>query len=226
MMRATILLGALALTAPAAAQFPEDRPAPGEEIVFDVYRGGSTEFGTHTVSFSEDGGDLMVAVEIRLKAGLGPVTVFRYEHDSTERWRDSELVGFTGRTLKDGETYEVSATAENGSLSIQGEGPEAGAFTRSYERGILPSSHWHGYPEGMVTLLNTEFGTDLSGEVVYMGKAEIEADGGTIEADHYRLNSDLALDLYYDADGDWAGCRFEARGREIRYVRRSAPAGS
>ena len=93
MLRSTLLtasLGFAALTPTAFAQDPSPSPQAGEEIVFDVYRKGDVEFGSHTVSFSEDGGDLIATTSIRLRAGLGPVTVFRYEHDNTERWRDDQ----------------------------------------------------------------------------------------------------------------------------------------
>ena len=33
-------------------------PDAGERIVFDVYRNGDTRFGTHALSFTQDGQDL------------------------------------------------------------------------------------------------------------------------------------------------------------------------
>ena len=35
-------------------------PNGGEEIVFDVYRNGDTPFGTHALSFRQEGQDLLV----------------------------------------------------------------------------------------------------------------------------------------------------------------------
>lgn len=205
----------------AAASDPAPQPEPGDRIVFDVYRNGGTPFGTHTVEFSEDQGDLIASVSIRLRAGLGPITVFRYEHDSTERWRDGRLVSKRGRTLKDGETYTVSASLEGGALRVAGVSPEGDATLERLDPAILPSSHWHGYPEGMPAMMNTEHGNVMETEVEYLGLGQIEADGRTIAAHHYRLSSSLVVDLWYDDEGRWAGCAFEARGQQVRYVRRS-----
>ncbi|XBQ15719.1 MAG: DUF6134 family protein [Oceanicaulis sp.] len=223
MSRMLCALGALVLTGTAYAQDPAPRPQAGEEIVFDVYRQGDTDFGSHSVRFRDDGGDLIAETSIRLRAGLGPITVFRYEHDNTERWRDGDLVGLSARTLKDGETYEVDASLDGGQLVVDGRYEEGEPFTAEYPASILPSSHWHGYPADTASILNTEFGTEMDVTVEYLGETEIEGDGGMITVDHYRLSSSLVVDLYYDKNGRWAGCTFDARGQSVRYVRRADP---
>lgn len=229
MLRIVFAAALLSLTGAASAQesqAPREagyQPADGERIVFDVYREGS-EFGTHELTFARgENGDLTVDITIRLRAGFGPITVFRYEHDSTETWRDGELVALSARTLKDGETYRVEAARQDGRLQVDGESPDMGSFQTAYPAGILPSSHWHGYPVGNYELLNTEFGSPLAASVEFAGEEEIEADGGTILANHYKLNSSLLLDVWYDETGRWAGCAFIARGQAITYRRRFEP---
>ncbi|HBU62603.1 MAG: hypothetical protein CMH91_13295 [Oceanicaulis sp.] len=198
-------------------------PDAGERIVFDVYRNGDTRFGTHALSFTQDGQDLLVNIDIELRAGLGPVTVFRYEHQSTERWREGQLVGLVSETLKDGDTYEVSAQSSGEALDVQGMAPEDGPISLELPLSILPSSHWHGYRPGEYDILNTEYGNELDVTVEYLGEEMLEADGERIPARRYRLISDLTVDLWYDENGRWAGCEFEARGQTVRYVRRADP---
>ena len=198
-------------------------PTAGEEIVFDVYRDGDKRFGTHALTFSQEGGDLVVSIDIELRAGLGPITVFRYEHQSTERWRDGQLVALQSETLKDGDTYQVSAERNGDSLDVQGEDPDAGPISLELPLSILPSSHWHGYQTGEYDILNTEYGDELDVSVEFVGEDVLEADGERINTRHYRLVSDLTVDLWYDENGRWAGCEFEARGQTIRYVRRADP---
>ena len=210
----------------AAIADPSLQPRDGERLIFDVYRSGDTRFGVHEISFRQDGEDLLADVRIRLRAGLGPVTVFRYEHDSTERWRDGALLGLSGRTLKDGEVFEVDARYIGGALDVDGLDPELNPVSLELEPTVLTSSHWHGYPTEMTKMLNTEHGTVMDTQVEYLGKKQIEGDGGTILVDHYRLTSSLVLDLYYDQSGRWAGCEFEARGQQVRYVRRADPAAA
>lgn len=198
-------------------------PNPGEAIVFDVYRDGDTRFGTHALRFDQDGNDLLVSIDIELRAGLGPITVFRYEHQSTERWREGQLIALRSETLKDGDTYQVSASRNGDSLDVQGDVPEAGAVDLEFPLDVLPSSHWRGYATGAYDILNTEHGDDLNVTVEYLGEEMLEADGERINAQRYRLISDLTVDLWYDENGLWAGCEFEARGQTIRYVRRADP---
>lgn len=222
MLRILLAVTGLAAAAPAVAQYPGYTPGDGERIVFDVYRGDS-EFGTHELAFSRTEDGFEAEVTIRLRAGFGPITVFRYEHESTEVWQDNDLVSLTARTLKDGHTFQVDAGRQGEELLVDGESPDQASFETGFELGILPSSHWHGYPEGEYAILNTEFGTALGVEVVHMGQQEIQADGRTIMADHYRLNSELQLDVWYDENGRWAKCAFTARGQDITYVRRFNP---
>ena len=224
MFRTALVAAAVGLSlAPAHAQDPTPTPQAGEAIIFDVYRQDTTRFGTHEVRFSSDDGDIIAETTIRLRAGLGPITVFRYEHDNTERWRDDALVSMDARTLKDGETYEVSARSTAEGLEVDGRSPEGDMVNETVPAGISPSSHWHGYPADMTRMLNTEHGTIMDTSVEYLGETDIEGDGGMIAVSHYRLSSTLTVDLYYDQNGRWAGCTFEARGQSVRYVRQANP---
>lgn len=208
---------------PAIAQSSGPGPQAGEAVLFDVYRKGDVDFGTHEVRFSEQGGDLVATTRIRLRAGVGPITVFRYEHDNTERWRNDQLIAMDARTLKDGDTFEVSARATSEGLEVDGMTPEGDPVSQTLQAGSLPSSHWLGYPADMTEMLNTEHGTVMETTVEYLGETEIEGDGGMIPVRHYRLSSTLTVDLYYDENGRWAGCSFDARGQAVRYVRRADP---
>jgi len=220
-----IVFAALILmtSAPVLVFEPDDAPRDGEEIIFDVYRNGGSHFGTHTVRFNTDGDDLIAEISIRLRAGFGPLTVFRYEHDASERWREGDLVAKRSRTLKDGDTYEMEARLEDGVLRINGENPDGEPVVLALDPSTFPTSHWRGYQPDMEALLNTEHGTLMETEIRYLGEEEIEADGGTILATRIRVASSLTVDLWYDRNGRWAGCLFEARGQSIRYVRRANP---
>jgi hypothetical protein len=218
----TSVFAAFVLPAIATAdEYPE--PAPGEQIVFDVYRKGDIEFGTHQVTFEREGEAVVARATIRLRAGFGPITAFRYEHDAVERWNAGRLVSLESETLKDGNTYQVTARLDGEQISVSGEDPDENPVSLTLPQDILSSSHWHGYPSEMTQMLNTEHGTVMETEVQDLGMTQIEGDGGMIDVRHIRLSSSLVVDLYYDENGRWAGCEFEARGQTIRYVRRADP---
>lgn len=212
----------LAVAAPLAhGAIPAD-PRGGETIQFNVYRGNSS-FGTHEVRFSRSGEELIAEVSVRLRAGVGPLTVFRYEHDSVERWRGGQLVALEGQTLKDGDRFPVAAARNGSSIVSEGVLPEGRRHTEELPRDIIPSSHWRGYEEDLRRVLNTEHGDAMDVTITDMGMDQIEADGGTIQARRIRLEGTLTVDLWYDENGFWAGCEFEARGQRIRYVRQANP---
>lgn len=212
----------IAFSGLADAAIPAE-PRGGETIQFNVYRGNS-EFGTHEVRFQRDGEELVAEVSVRLRAGFGPVTVFRYEHDSVERWRDGQLVALEGETLKDGNRFPVQAARNGSGIVSEGVLPEGERHTEELPRDIIPSSHWRGYEEDLGRILNTEHGDAMPVTITDMGMEEIEADDGTIQARRIRLEATLTVDLWYDENGFWAGCEFEARGQSIRYVRQANPA--
>lgn len=204
------------------AAMPSD-PRGGETIRFNVYRGNS-DFGTHQIRFTRDGEELVAEVSIRLRAGFGPVTVFRYEHDSVERWRDGQLVALEGETLKDGSRFAVEAVRSGGEVVSEGVLPEGDQHSETFPLDIIPSSHWRGYEEDLSKILNTEHGDAMEVRITDLGFDQIEADGGMIQARRIRLEGTLTVDLWYDENGYWAGCEFEARGQRIRYVRQGNPA--
>ena len=202
----------IALTVLLAASLPAPVPAePPADIVFDVYRNG-TPFGEHAVRFEETGaGDLRVEIDIELKAGFGPITVFRYEHEAEEIWSDGALVRLEAATLKDGDWNRVE---------VERAGPDtlvSGGAEMAY---LAPSSHWRGYAADTARILNTETGDPMSVQIEDLGMDTIETGAGTVEARHIRMSGTLTVDLWYNADGRWVGCEFEARGQTIRYVLR------
>jgi hypothetical protein len=198
----------------------DQRREERRDVVFDVYRQGDTRFGEHSVRFRRDGQEYVATNRVRLRAGLGPITVFRYEHDSEERWQDGRLRSMQGRTLKDGNVYTVTVRSVEAAFEIEGVDPEMMQFAASTTKALL-TSHWRGYDEGEQRLINTEHGTFMDVDIRFIGRTQIEGDGDMINVNHFRLISDLTVELYYDMNGNWAGCEFDARGQAVRYVRRA-----
>lgn len=200
------------LVADDTAVAPIPRDAVPRDIVFDVYREGS-EFGEHAIRFERtQNGALIVNVEVELTAGLGPLTVFRYEHRAEEVWREGELVRLTASTLKDGERRHVDIERVDGDMLASAGKPIPE---------LLPSSHWRGYDPAMQTVLSTETGQPMPVTVEDLGMDVVETASGPVRARHIRVTGTLPMDLWYDASGRWVGCAFEARGHFIEYVLRS-----
>ncbi|MEM9739414.1 MAG: DUF6134 family protein [Pseudomonadota bacterium] len=191
------------------------QPSPGDVIAFDVLRQGN-KFGTHIVRFDTDGGgDLSVVVDVDLKAGLGPITLFRYQLDATETWRDGQLVGLEGRVNDDGTRERVSALIEDGSLTVKGDG-----YDGTVALDILPASHWNVAQTLVDQLLSSENGELIDVVVEPLGRETIEAGGEQLDANKFMMDSDIDVTLWYGDDGRWLKLAFEARGQAIEYVLR------
>ena len=198
----TLVLG----TAAAAAEAPRD-------VVFDVYRNGSA-FGEHAVRFTErQDGQLEVDIDIALRVGFGPVTVFRYEHEAEEVWNEGELVSMTAETLKEGRRQRFSLVRD-----------AEGRFVKDGETidPLVPSSHWSCYMAGLPAVLNTETGEPMPVEIEDLGMSEVETGAGPVMARHLRMTGTLSVDLWYDETGRWVGCAFTIDNQNIQYRLRNA----
>lgn len=185
----------------------------GAVIDFTVLRKGKP-FGTHTLTFDRaDDGALTVTTDVDLQVKFGPITAFRYRLDSVENWIDDQLVSLSGTSNNDGRKGEVSAKVANDQLVVDGT-----KFDGTLPLTTIPSSHWNRLQVYQGQMLSTETGEVLEIQVDNLGVDTIEIDGQDIETTHYRLTSDLMVDLWYDNQSRWVKLAFEVRGQDIEYV--------
>jgi hypothetical protein len=191
-------------------------PRNGDRLVFDVYRDGG-KFGSHTVSFRRDGDALTVDTDIELKVALGPITVFHYVHDATERWVSGQLSAVNARTKSDGKWKTLTAEATATGLRVAG-----AAFDGVLSGIVVPSTHWNATQIKQTAMLSTETGEMLPMQVIDQGVERIKTSSGEIEARRVLVRSEMDATFWYDADGRWVKCAFKAKGSNVEYVLREA----
>lgn len=185
----------------------------GDVIDFTVLRKGKP-FGRHLLTFRRDEtGKLTVTTDVDLQVKFGPITAFRYRLDSIENWLDGQLVGLNGTSNSDGRKARVSATAENGELVV-----DSTKFEGALPLSTIPSSHWNRLQVYQDQMLSTETGEVLDIDVETIGEDTVMVGGDTVQATHYRLKSDLTVDLWYDSQSRWVKLAFKVRGQDIEYV--------
>ncbi|MEL6665866.1 MAG: DUF6134 family protein [Pseudomonadota bacterium] len=193
-------------------------PAPwvatdGAVIDFTVLRKGKP-FGAHKLSFERaENGELTVTTDVDLQVKFGPITAFKYRLDSVENWIDGKLVSLSGKSNNDGRKGEVVAEVEDDQLVVDGT-----KFDGALPLTTIPSSHWNRLQVYQGQMLSTETGEVLDIQVETLGEDVVQVNGQDVDATHYRLKSDITVDLWYDNQSRWVKLAFEVRGQNIEYV--------
>lgn len=203
-----IVLSALTVGADAAA--PASSPEPA--LSFRVERGG-TPIGTHTINFTQDGGDLHVAIDINLAVSFGPITVLRYAHTNRETWRDGKLVAIETETNDDGRLFSVSARMTDQGLEVTSS--ENGTFIAP--ENIIPTSYWNPATVEQTRLLDTQRGRIINVRVNETATREALVDGARVPVREYEMTGDLKLKLWYSPQMEWLNVIFRARGSNVDY---------
>jgi hypothetical protein len=121
-------------------------------------------------------------------------------------------MGFDCNTLKDGRRTRVRAERRDDRLRVS-----AGRREAWFPGHALPAS-WLSPPPAGATLINTENDERMVARVTHVGRETISAGGRHIQADRIRVRGEnISGDLWYDAEGRWIGCTFNARGQRIEY---------
>jgi hypothetical protein len=210
--RALLLAGAALFARRAVAGLPVPR---GDLLGFRIIRHGS-EIGTHTICFERDGNVLKVQTAIDVRVTLLSIPVARFEHRSSEMWRDTTLVAAAGETRKGGQHDWMSATRNDEGLAV------AGSQTKPYIAPELatPVSYWN------KRMLNGPMISLVDGALSSPKVADLRTDsvllasGRTIAATHYTLSAPVDADLWYDETDTWAAMMLTAvDGSEVRYER-------
>src|SRR5262245_61942750 len=76
--------------------------------------------GTHVASFTRVGDDLQVSTKIKLAVKIAGVTLYTFESDGIEVWRDGRLISASSTTNDNGRQKLVSARAEGDRLIVEG----------------------------------------------------------------------------------------------------------
>lgn len=202
------------ILAPMQAMAQPWRPADGARLEFDVLRDGGA-FGTHILNFSRDGETLTVKTNVKLRVDFGPLNLFDYVHEVTEKYAAERLVWVGSRTKNAGKWKTLAAEPVEGGLKVTGE-----AFKGVLKGLVIPSTHWNENEMKQPGMFSTETGEMMPIKVKDRGIEKVKAGGAMIDARRYDVDSELDASFWYDAQGRWVKCAFEAEGSKIEYVLR------
>ena len=200
------LLGAGLAAQPAQA-------LPAGPLDFTVMRDGS-KVGTHLIDVTRDAGETRVDIETEVAVKLAFVTLYRFEHEGHEVWRNGHLVQIRSKTDDDGTAKSLQGEMNGKGLKVDG---SAQRFVA--DPAIIPASLWNMDIVEQSRILNTLDGSEMEVSTRLIGEESVEVHGKTVSARHYSMSGQLQRDVWFDADGTLVQVRFKGSDNsDIRYV--------
>jgi hypothetical protein len=157
-------------------------------LAFQVFRNG-TRVGDHVVTFSGDDAARTASTHVVMTVKIGPVPVFKYTHQATEKWANGRFVSVDTVTNSNGKVQKVSARALPGFVQIDG---PAGVLKGPAD--ALPLSHWNEAAFGK-PLFNQQEGKFLKVKCTQVAPG------------HWAIRGEAEIDDYYDPSGAWMALR-------------------
>lgn len=167
-----------------AAAAPAPALAAPAVLAFAAYRNG-TKIGEHRVTLRADGGDRAAVIEADLVVKLGPVPVFRYRHEASERWTAGRFAHLRAFTNGNGQKQRVAAEALPDAVAI-----ETPSGRRTAPGGASPLSHWN------TTAFAGPLFNPTDGKLLRV-QARRAGPG------HWTIRGETQIDDFYDEAGAW-----------------------
>ena len=209
--RRGLLAGGAALTAASVAGPVRGQYIwqPSGALTYQVSADNS-EIGSLVVSFEPTGGELRVRTQVAIAFSVAFVTVFRYEHEALETWRDGRLIAFTSETDDDGKPHRVDAFATEGGFQING--PEG---TYQAPADVMSASYWNRDILNRTLLFDPQDG-ELHPQTIHgSGRETIRAGGRPIQAIRYDITAKQRGFVWYEDSGRWLASAFERGGVSV-----------
>ena len=152
------------------------------------------------------------------------MTVYRYEHTSTEVWDQGKLTSLESETRQNGKEWFVKAECDTTQMQVM-----ANDGASVVDGSLFPTTYWNVASLETPRWFNTQFGSPLDVNVSPLGPDVVQAAGQPVEALRYNVTGFIAetqkpvnMDLWYGANGQLVKLQFAAAdGSLIEYKRTS-----
>lgn len=189
------------MIAGAALLIPAPALAAPSRLAFQVFRNG-TKVGEHQMTFSGDDAARTVVTDVDMVVKIGPVPVYKYRHDATERWAGGRFVSLDATTNGNGKIQKTSARAMPGVVQITG--------PKGVVRGpadAVPLSHWN----------QASFGKPLFNQ---QEAKMLKVTCTRVKAGHWQIRGEAEIDDFYDGSGNWLALQGKLEdGSKMEYRR-------
>lgn len=190
-------------------------PRPGTTAVYGIHHEDHGDVGEHSVSYAQEGEDLVVLVDNKITVEVLFITVFRYEAKRREVWRDGRMIAYESETHDDGTDIRVSARIAGDKFLI--DGPEGRIEAPA---GTFPTHPWNQEILSQSFVMDTKTGALLKVMAKEVGRETIQVAGRSIQTVKHQITGDQEREVWFDEDGNWVKLRFYKDGSAITFTLR------
>ena len=190
------------------------RGAAEGKVEYRIMHSKYDEIGSHVVTFSRAGEDLIVDVAIKIQVKLLFFTVHSLVAERRETWRGGRMIAYKSHTDENSDLFDVTARAEGGKLVV--EGTEGRAET---DGSVFPTHPWNPEIVKGALQMDTKTGKLLAVSVAPAGTEVIEVAGKPVQTSKYDLSGDIQRELWFDAADNWIQLRFPKDGETLTFTR-------
>lgn len=187
----------------------------GEQLLYDVYLDGN-KIGYHKVTIRPEKSRKLVEIEAEFNVKFLLFTAYKYKHQTQEEWQDNCLVSINSETNDNGEEYSVVGREQDGHFRVQ-----TGETSQQLPTCVKTFAYWDPNLLKASHLLNTQTGKFTPVDTRYLGTDNIDMNGRTMNARHYRVSSsEFDIDLWYSSNMEWLALSTATEnGAKLRYIR-------
>ena len=173
-------------------------------LEYDLYRNNSL-IGSHKYDFLQNGDNLSVKSVVNFKITKLGVDLYKYFAESTENYQNNIFSSFSSTTLqnKKNKYVKISSNIEQNKLIIDGS-----SYKGDADINYMVGTWWNHEIVKAKAQISAISGRVIEQKVNFLGKKQIEVNGKSYEALHFKfLSSDQTLpdnkklntDIWYDA---------------------------
>lgn len=174
-----------------------------------------SEIGRHTFDLRKQNDKTFVSVKANFDVKILFFSVYTYEHQNHETWKDNCLESIRSRTDDNGDIFYLRGESLNHAIRVE---TESGSDL--FEGCVKTFSYWDPDFLNSSYLLNAQTG-DLEQVIIEnIGKATILVKGENVNANHYRVQAEeFNIDLWYSVnDREWLALKSTTRdGAVLQY---------
>lgn len=172
------------------------------------------QIGEHRFTLRERGDERVLHSDARFDVKLLGLTLYRYRHEATERWRGDCLDAVQARTDDNGTATTVEARRDGERLRV-----DAPAGERVLDGCVMSFAYWHPAMRRQTQLLNVQTGELEPVRVRRAGEAPWAAATGPVTAERWVIEGlPRPLSLWVSTQGEWLGLEsVVAGGKRLRY---------